>query len=94
MASVYILYSISADLFYIGCTSDLEVRVRYHLTKEFQNSFTAKYADWELFFEITDLTMRQARKIETHIKKMKSRKYILDLKNHPDISKRLIAKYM
>jgi putative endonuclease len=94
MASVYVLYSTSSDLFYIGCTNDLKLRVGYHLLKEFQNSFTAKYTDWELFFEMPDLSMQQARKIEAHIKKMKSRKYFFDLKTYPEISKRLIKRYL
>jgi len=93
MACVYILYSSSADLFYIGCTNDLEVRIGYHLSKEFQNSFTSKYTDWELFFETPNLSIRQARKIEAHIKKMKSKKFIMNLKKYPDILKKLKIKY-
>ena len=93
MASVYILYSESSDKYYIGCTKNVEQRFEYHRLKEFKDSFTAKYSDWTLFFEIPDLTIAQARKIETHIKKMKSRKYICDLKKHTEMSLKLKEKY-
>ncbi len=93
MASVYIMYSETSDKFYIGSTKNIKERIEYHLSKEFASSFTAKYSDWKLFFEINDLTITQARQIEAHIKKMKSRKYILDLKKHPEISQKLLKKY-
>ncbi len=93
MASVYILYSKTNDKYYIGCTKDFEQRFEYHQVKEFPNSFTAKYSDWELFYEIQNLTITTARKIETHIKKMKSRKYLENSKIYPEISQKLIGKY-
>ena len=93
MPSVYILYSLTPDKFYVGCTKDLEQRFEYHLLKEFTDSYTAKYSDWELFYEIPELTITTARKIETHIKKMKSRIYLENLKKHPEISEKLILKY-
>jgi putative endonuclease len=93
MASVYILYSKTADLFYTGATKDQDQRITYHLDKEFKSSFTAKYSDWELFFCIENLNISTARKIETHIKKMKSKNYIENLKCYPEISQKLIVKY-
>ena len=93
MASVYILYSISAYKYYIGCTKDIDQRFEYHLVKEFRDSFTAKYSDWQLYFEITDLGITTARRIETHIKKMKSRTYIENLKKYPEILQKLVVKY-
>ena len=93
MAYVYILHSISADKFYIGSTKDQTQRLEYHLNKEFKNSFTAKFSDWELFFSIETVDNTTARKIEAHIKKMKSRTYILNLKRYPEIAEKLIANY-
>ncbi|CAN5456565.1 hypothetical protein BH11BAC2_BH11BAC2_09890 [soil metagenome] len=52
MATVYILYSKSADKFYIGSTLDFDQRLDYHLNKEFQNSFTAKYLLQSFFSHI------------------------------------------
>jgi putative endonuclease len=37
--------------------------------------------------------MKQAFQIEKHIKRMKSKKYIKDLKKFPDISEKLKLKY-
>jgi len=93
VTSVYILYSQSADKFYVGSTNDQIQRLAYHKNKEFKSSFTAKYNDWELFFSIETSDNTVARKIEAHIKKMKSRTYIFNLKKYPDISQKLLLKY-
>ena len=93
MASVYILYSVSSDKFYTGSTKDLKVRLDYHHIKEFKTSFSAKYSDWELFYLIDNITNTTARKIESHIKRMKSRKYLFNLKLYPEMSQKLVSKY-
>ena len=93
MASLYILFSTTASKYYIGVTKDLQRRIQYHLRKEFHGSFTAKYNNWELFFEIPNLEIGIARKIEFHIKKMKSKIYIKNLKKHPEIAEKLVLKY-
>ena len=46
-----------------------------------------------IFFVFENLSFSQALKIEQHVKKMKSRAYIENLKKHIDISKKLIQKY-
>ena len=94
MAHVYILYSKSANLFYIGSCDNLDERLQQHSTKEFADSFTAlKASDWQLYFDIPDLEYEQARQIEQHIKKMKSRKYLSDIKSYPDIALKLKERY-
>ncbi len=93
MASVYILYSKTADLFYTGSTKDQEQRLIYHEEKEFKSSFTAKYSDWELYFSIDNLNASTAKKIESHIKKMKSKIYIQNLKRYPEMVEKLIARF-
>ncbi len=50
------------------------------MSKKFIDGYTSKANDWELFFSIDSLSYNQARQIELHIKKMKSKKYIYDLK--------------
>jgi len=87
--SVYILYSKRLDKFYIGETMDLLKRVEEHNTGFYDNSFSSKTNDWEVFLQIECSDRSQARKIENHIKKMKSVKYIQDLKKHPEIILRL-----
>ena len=91
--SVYILYSNVLDRFYIGQTKDLNERILLHLEKQFENSYSTRVNDWELFHSIPCTTRTQAMQIERHIKKMKSRKYILDVKEYPEISDKLKIKY-
>jgi len=76
--NVYILFSDTLNQFYIGETVDFEA---------------SKANDWELFLKIVCKDRVQARKIETHIKSMKSKKYINDLKDYPEIINRLIQRY-
>ena len=93
MASVYILFSKKLDRFYTGSCEDLSYRIDQHLNKDFINSFTAKADDWELFFSVDNLQYAQARKIEQHIKNMKSIVYVENLKKYPEIFQKLIIKY-
>ena len=55
--------------------------------------YTSKADDWELFYSIDKLEYNQARKIEKHIKKMKSKKYIENLKAYNEMSIRLKSLY-
>jgi putative endonuclease len=91
--SAYILYSKILDRFYIGQTHDLNERILIHIEKQFEDSFTARANDWELFHTIPCKSRTQAIQIESHIKKMKSRKYIFDIKEYPEISDKLKIKY-
>ena len=93
MAAVYILYSISMDKFYIGSCLNLEERLDEHKNKEYSNSFTAKVDDWALYFFMAELEYKQARNIEKHIKEMKSKKYVQDLKKYPEMTMKLKNKY-
>ncbi len=94
MASVYILFSAKLDRFYTGSCKDLSYRIQQHISKEFLNSFTSKVTDWELFYFIDDLEYEQARMIETHIKKSKSKIYINNLKSYPEILEKLKEKFV
>jgi putative endonuclease len=94
MPSVYILYSPSLDRFYTGATSlPVETRHERHLIEYYGTKYTAAAKDWEIFFQIDCATMAQAFQIEKHIKNMKSKKYITDLKAYPEIVQRLKEKY-
>ena len=94
MASVYILYSQTLDRFYIGSCNDLNYRIEQHFNKEFAKSFTAKADDWVLYFSKDNLGYEQARHIERHIKKMKSRAYLKNLTVYPEIFEKLMQKYI
>ena len=94
MATVYILYSKSAEKFYVGFTTiPTNERLQRHLNNYYQNKFTSPFKDWELFYEIPCESEKQARLIEAHIKKMKSKQYILNLGAFPEISQKLLEKY-
>ncbi|MEH3114420.1 GIY-YIG nuclease family protein [Pedobacter terrae] len=93
MASVYILFSKKLNRFYTGNCLDLSKRPDEHLQGSYMDSFTRKANDWELFLHINDLAYQQARQIELHIKKMKSRTYIENLKRYEDIQTKLIMLY-
>ena len=93
MFAVYILYSPQIDRFYIGQTEDIESRLQLHRQKSFKTSFTAKTDDWELFLLVECSSRTQAILIESHIKRMKSRLYITNLKRYPSIVEKLKAKY-
>ena len=91
----YILHSEYLDRFYIGATSlTPEERLENHLSSYYSDiKFTAKAKDWILFLAIPCSTFNQARRIESHIKRMKSKKYIANLKIYPQLSQKLLELY-
>ena len=91
--TVYILYGVKLNKYYIGQTSNLSERIIFHNNASFENSYTSKSDDWTLFFSIDCKSLKQALGVEKHIKSMKSRKYIENLVKYPDISKRLLDRY-
>jgi putative endonuclease len=95
MAFCYVLYSQSLDRFYIGCTHDeIGNRLEKHLSKVYgEKKYTAKADDWEVYLNIVCLSFTQAIKLENHIKKMKSKKYIQDMKEFPEMAQKLLIKY-
>ena len=93
MATVYILYSKSSNAYYTGSCLDLEQRIKEHREKIYKKAFTSQATDWELFFSIENLDYKCARAIETHIKRMKSKVYIENLKKYPEITERLKKRY-
>ncbi len=92
MAAFYILYSESIDTFYIGSCLDIKTRITQHNSEHFKNAFTSKANDWEIFYLMEKLSFDIARSIETHVKKMKSRIYLENLKKYPEIIEKLFEK--
>lgn len=72
----------------------MEKRFEEHISKKDLSAFTGRASDWILYFRIDELEYNQARKIEFHIKKMKSKKFIEDLKRYPEMVQKLLAKYL
>ena len=93
MAFVYILYSQKINRYYVGSCINLSERLMEHRTGKYEKSYTTKPNDWQLFYFIPDLDYKQARLIENHLKKMKSKKYIENLSKYQEISLKLIQLY-
>jgi len=91
---VYILYSRKLDKYYIGNTSlHPSERLEEHNTVRNPNAFTSKGIPWDLYYFIQCESRIQARRIEAHIKRMKSKRYIQNLSVYPEIERRLLEKY-
>ena len=93
MATVYVLYSESINRYYIGSCQNFDQRLKEHKNNKFTDGFTRRASDWEVHYKVDNLEYQQARKIEHHIKGMKSRKYIKNLLAHPEIIDRLKKQY-
>ena len=91
---VYILYSKKLDRFYTGITTlTLAERFENHIQKHYGKlNFTQKADDWQLYWHLECNSTKQARNIEIHIKKMKSKIYIQNLKKYPEIGDKLLEK--
>ena len=93
-ASVYVLYSKSISKHYIGFTTEsTDIRVERHNSDYYIDKFTQKGKPWLLIFSIECKDEGIARKIEAHIKGMKSTKYINNLINYPEMINKLIDRY-
>ena len=76
MHYVYILYSASADKFYIGQTEDVAQRMIYHNHPIEGRKFTVRGIPWELKISVCLPSKRDAMELERFIKRMKSRKFL------------------
>jgi putative endonuclease len=95
MYTVYIIFSKKLNRNYIGLThEDLQERIHKHNIQQYGDfRFTAKASDWELRFRINCLSMSQARKIELHLKSMKSKVYLENLMKYPEMTEKLLLKF-
>ena len=73
----YIIYSITADRFYVGYTSDLNERLKKHNT--LHKGFTGYKNDWEYVYIEKFESKDQASFRERQIKNWKSRRLIIAL---------------
>jgi len=74
------LFSKKVNSYYIGETSDLANRLQWHNIGEFKKAHTKVADNWEVFLIISCKDRIQARKIEKHIKTMKSNICLQNLK--------------
>ena len=94
-AYCYILHSDSLNRFYVGSTIlTIEKRLERHLESYYGKlKYTHGTKDWKLYLEIECITYAQARRIESHIKRMKSKTYIQNMKKYPEILDKLLRRY-
>ncbi|WP_183496314.1 GIY-YIG nuclease family protein [Neolewinella aquimaris] len=94
MFHVYILYSAKLERYYIGSTELLpEARLEQHNSLDLATKFTRRGQPWQLKVAINCQSRLQALRIERHVKRMKSRKYLEDLLRYPEMREKLIKRY-
>ena len=93
MFFVYILFLKFRDSFYIGQSVDIEKRIEEQNNHIYHKTETKKASDWKLYFKIECTSRKQAILIEKHIKRMKSKIYIQNLKKYPEMTEKLLRKY-
>ncbi|QQT27389.1 GIY-YIG nuclease family protein [Sphingobacterium spiritivorum] len=71
MYYLYILYSISADRYYIGVTNDVANRLRRHNSRH-KKGFTGISADWCIVYQECYKTKSEALVRERQLKSWKS----------------------
>ena len=92
MFFVYIIKSVSSDIFYVGHTDDPVRRLFEHNNLPVQ-SFTSKHRPWLLVkaFEVSE-NRADAMKIEKKIKDKKSSTYIQNLLKYPEMFAKLLVR--
>ncbi len=89
---VYILYSDSANKYYIGESSDPNNRLQQHLAHHFKTNFTKIADDWNLVLEKELPLKEDAVYLEKFIKRMKSKRFIEKIIDNPEILDDILSK--
>ena len=84
MHTLYIIYSAKINRYYVGESEDFQVRLVQHNSGFFKNASTSLTDDWEEFLSVLCDDRGHARRLETFIKKQKSRVFIESLKSDPE----------
>ncbi|MGD0755974.1 MAG: GIY-YIG nuclease family protein [Bacteroidales bacterium] len=92
MFYIYIIYSESADKYYIGHTSDPLRRLKEH-NEAIKNSFTSHYRPWVMkrYFIVSE-SRGETKQIENYLKRLKSRVYLERLINSPEEFESMLRK--
>jgi putative endonuclease len=93
MIACYILFSKNLSKFYTGITQEnIQSRLEKHNNGFYKDSYSVITNDWELFLLVECDSVSQSMLIEKHIKKMKSKIYIENLLNYPEMIEKLKQK--
>ncbi|RDI08549.1 GIY-YIG nuclease family protein [Flavobacterium sp. AG291] len=90
--TVYILFSEKLNRYYTGATSNIDVRMDFHENAE-NHKYTHKADDWQIVFTLECENKSQMLSIEKHIKSMKSKVYIQNLIQYPEMAAKLKIQY-
>ena len=85
MHFLYILYSESADRYYVGETANLENRIHAHIEHKYKKAFTKAAEDWKVVLEMRLEEKEDVLFLERFIKKMKSKVFIKKIIANPEI---------
>jgi putative endonuclease len=72
---------------------ELSERLFKHNSGFYDKTYSAFTSDWDLFLRIDCISVNQAIQIEKHIKRMKSKVYIENLKKYPEMVDKLLNLY-
>ena len=92
MHYLYIIYSTSANKFYVGETDNMGKRLLKHNIHSYKDSFTKIAEDWEVVLLFKCISKDQAVLLEKFIKRMKSKVFIEKVIANPDILADIISK--
>lgn len=73
--TVYILYSVTLDRYYVGLTSNLEDRLKRH--NEGKSKYTKSGIPWKLVYQVSFETRSEAKEKEKKIKSSEDREELL-----------------
>jgi putative endonuclease len=72
---------------------ELSERLFKHNSRFYDKTYSSFTADWQLLLKIECVSVNQAIQIEKHIKRMKSKVYIENLKKYPEMVEKLLNLY-
>ncbi len=93
MHTVYIIYSDSLDKYYVGESIDAYERLIQHNLGLYQGAYTKAATDWVIKLLLECRDKQHAKKVENHIKQMKSRVYIKNLMKYEAMQQKLVQRY-
>ncbi|MGB7786389.1 MAG: GIY-YIG nuclease family protein [Salinimicrobium sp.] len=85
MHFLYILYSKTANRYYVGETADLENRFQNHIDHKYKQGFTKAAEDWKVVLELKLDSKADALFLESFIKRMKSKIFTEKIIQNPSI---------
>ena len=77
MYTVYAIYNVKHNKFYIGQTENLAERIKLHNARLFKNCYTARFdGEWQIIYNETVETRKKALAREKQLKSYRGREFI------------------